>query len=160
MKKTLRVLPAVMLAAALYLIQPVTPAQADAEETISALVNYIPNVIHDVIGIFDADISVGGGYGLDVRATRVFEAGYSDYKVDRYGLHKGEVVAEDASDVVGCTILGFTIGDAAEDAYDIAATVHLFVLGIEVGGNLRALLDAVTGLVFIDLEDDNVNMFE
>lgn len=160
MKKTLRLLLVPVLAGVLCLAQPATEAQAEGnEDTIAALVNYVPNFVADVLDIFRINVSVGNGYGIGAMGTVAIGAGIADYEVTRYGLNSNEgLVIDDDADARGAALLGFGIGDGPPDAYNIGVGLHCFG-GLQVAANLRSMLDAMTGLFFIDLEDDDLDYF-
>lgn len=140
------------------------PAPQEAQagtfgDVAKAVTNYVPNFVMDTVDIFKVDVSTGEGFGFDARATHMADVGFSDYDVARFGFlgrdDSGMVMTGDeANKDRGMHLLGVTVGERTSDPYDVGAKVHAF-MGLEVSANLRKALDALTGLVFIDLEGDN-----
>jgi len=149
-----------LLALALYAAPAPREARAGTfGDVAKAVTNYVPNFVMDTVDVFKVDISTGEGFGVDARATHLADAGFSDYDVARFGFLGRDdsgvaLTGDEANTDRGMHLLGVTMGDRATDPYDVGAKVHAF-MGLEVGANLKKALDAVTGLVFIDLEGDN-----
>lgn len=147
---------------ALALVAAPAPQEAQAGtfgDVAKAVTNYVPNFVMDTVDIFKVDVSTGEGFGVDARATHLADFSYSDYDVARFGFLGRDdsgmaVTGDEANTDRGMHLLGVTMGDRTSDPYDVGAKVHALV-GLEVGANLKKALDALTGLVFIDLEGDN-----
>lgn len=126
-----------------------------------AVTNYVPNLVMDTMDIFRVNVSTGKGVGMDLSATHLADVGYDDYDVKRFGFNGRSdaglaLTADDAKDHKGATLAGVSMGDRESDPYEVGAKVHALG-GVEFSVNLRKALDAVTGLVFIDLEGDNAD---
>ncbi len=161
MKRTLRVAVVAVLGCLVYSAQPAREARADVADTGRAIANWLPNLIVDVLDIVKLNVSVGEGHALDVRATRALDLGCSNYDVTRYGLNVSEgAVVDEAVEDCGVSVLGFVAGTRERDPHEIGLTLHVIRGGLEAAVNLRKALDAVTGIFFVDLEDDNRDFFE
>jgi hypothetical protein len=161
MKRSIRLIAPAALGLTLWAAQPAPAPAADPGEVVANIINYIPNRICDIVHIFKIDLSWGKCAGVDVRATRMLEVGVSEYDVTRVGIAPDKHgLWDEMNDDKGVSLLGFELGtnEFDRDPYEIGATVHAFG-GLEVGANLRSMLDALTGFFLIDLEDDDMNLF-
>jgi hypothetical protein len=123
-----------------------------------SIVNYVPNVIMDGVDIFQATISVGDGWGADLRCTRLLEMGIDDYDVTQYGLNgRNRPVFAEAIQDGGVGVFGFVFGSLDRDPYEIGGTLQLGVGGIDLSADLYSGLDFLACILFLDLEEDNVN---
>lgn len=131
-----------------------------AHNVLGKAVNYVPNVVMDFVDIFKGSVGIGEGSGVDLRFTRLLEAGWSKYDVTRYGLNGRDkpVYGEGIQDG-GVGLVGFVFGDLDRDPYEIGLTVQIVKGGGELAVNVRAGLDFLAGIAFIDLEGDNVSYF-
>lgn len=156
-KRSLFLVP--LLVATLFLAPSPQAAQAhDAADVGNAVVDYVPNLIHDVLDSFNLGITWGEGYGVDVRATHLLDIGCSEYEAIRYGFSGRELGPADiSSSDKGLTLLGMTYGENSHDNYELGATVNAY-LGVDGSINLRSLLDALAGLALIDLDGDNTSL--
>lgn len=168
MKRSLFFVP--LMAATLFVAPAPQAAQAGGLGGLGqTVVDLLGNTLLDTLDIVEIGVTAGKGVGLDVRATGLLAAGCSEQEATRYGLgDRGEAKhlfpvfdgpgifgSNDASSSdKGLTVLGMTAGSNTKDPYELGATIHALG-GIDVSVNLRSLLDAVTGLVLIDLEGDN-----
>lgn len=140
---------------------------ADGATVANNVVNYIPNLVMDLLDIFAINVSSGGGYAADVRMTDLLAVGASDYDVTRYGLTGApgeglDPVAEDEEEAIGANLLGVDIsGGDGYDPYELGLTLHVGGEdaggGLELAASLRSALDLLTGLFLVDLEGDNWN---
>ena len=117
---------------------------------------YVPNRLLDVVDVFKLNASGGLGTGADLRLTRLLEVGFSEYDVVRVGLNgrRFPVYREKLSES-SLSLLGITSGMMSRDPYEVGATLHFLVGGVEAGLNVRSLLDLLGGFFLLDLEDDD-----
>lgn len=143
---------------ALPLAAPAAAQQEDAASRGSwkAAAYYVPNRVLDLLDVFKLNVSVGPGSGFDVRLTRLFEVGFSEYDVLRIGLNgrRFPVYREKLSEA-SLTLLGLTSGQRTRDGYEAGATLQFLVVGVEAAVNVRSILDFLAGIVLLDIEDDD-----
>lgn len=148
---------------ALVLFCAPTPRDAGAHtlaEFGNAVVDYVPNFVHDVFDSVFIGVGVGDGYALDAHATHLLDAGVDRSKVKAYGLGgRGIVMAgnEFESDHAGVTVLGLTAGNNTHSSHAIGVAVG-YKAGVGLGLDLAKALDALAGLIFIDTEGDNQSL--
>jgi hypothetical protein len=118
---------------------------------------YLPNRVLDLLDIFKLNLSGGLGGGVDLRITRLFEAGFSDYNVVRVGLNGRRIpVYREKLDESSITLFGITSGMRTRDPWEVGGTLHFVVLGAEAAFNVKSALDFVGGFFLLDLEDDDL----
>lgn len=118
---------------------------------------YLPNRALDLLDVFKLNLSGGFGGGIDLRITRLFEAGFSDYNVVRAGLNGRRFpVYREKLDESSITLFGITSGMRTRDPWEVGATLHFVVLGAEAAINVKSALDFVGGFFLLDLEDDDL----
>jgi len=117
---------------------------------------YLPNRALDLLDVFKLNLSGGFGGGLDLRITRLLEAGFSDYNVVRAGLNGRHFpVYREKLDESSITLFGITSGTRTRDPWEVGGTLHFVLLGAEAALNVKSLLDFVGGFFLLDLEDDD-----
>jgi len=130
--------------------------EAQARSIMTRVVNWVPNVALDFVDIFEGTVGIGPGNGIDVRFTRLLEAGFSDYNITRYGLNgRNDSIYEEAIDDGGIGLLGFTFGDLDRSPYELGFTFHIVNFGLDASVNARSALDFLGGIIFIDVEGDD-----
>lgn len=140
-----------------------TPRDAGAHspaEFGNAVVDYVPNFVHDFFDIFRVGVGVGEGYALDARATHLLDAGVDRSSVKAYGIGgRGILMAGDQfeSDHAGVTVLGMTAGNNDHPSHEIGVTVG-YMAGVGLSVDIAKALDAFAGLIFIDTEGDNTSL--
>lgn len=153
---------AVPVLAVLLFLAP-TPRDAGAHspaEFANAVVDYVPNFVHDVFDIFFVGVGVGEGYALDAHATHLLDVGVDRGTVKAYGIGgRGIVMAgnEFETDHAGVTVLGMTAGNNVHPNHELGLTVG-YKAGVGLSLDIAKALDAFAGLIFIDTEGDNTSL--
>jgi hypothetical protein len=118
---------------------------------------YLPNRALDLLDVLKLNLSGGFGGGADLRITRLFEAGFSDYNVVRVGLNGRRVpLYHEKLDESSITLFGITSGTRTRDPWEIGGTLHFLVFGVEAAVNVRSALDFVGGIFLLDFEEDDL----
>lgn len=126
----------------------------------NAVVDYVPNFVHDFFDIFFIGVGAGEGYALDAHATHLLDVGVDRGKVKAYGIGgRGIIVAgqEFETDHAGVTVLGMTAGNNVHPSHEIGVTVG-YMAGVGLSVDIAKALDAFAGLIFIDTEGDNTSL--
>jgi hypothetical protein len=148
-----------------------TPTEKKSSEKqthspIHKIAMFIPNVILDLCDVVRLRVRVGPGIAADVRATELASAFVGSYgsvyaglpgprnkrrpKLP-IGLESRSGIQVSVADATAEGIIGPDYGPT-----EIGVGVHLLIVGLDVGLEPFELLDFVTGLVFIDLRDDDL----
>ena len=142
-----------------------TPAH-ESHSAIHKIALFIPNVILDLFDVVRMRVRVGPGIAADVRATElasVFVGSYGSVYAGLpgprnrvkpklpIGLESRSGIQVSVADGTADTNIGPDYGPT-----EIGVGVHLLIIGLDVGVEPLELLDFVTGLVFIDLRDDDL----
>ncbi|MBN1476621.1 hypothetical protein JXA47_07710 [Candidatus Sumerlaeota bacterium] len=161
MKRLNLTLLTIALAAAL--IAPV--AQADDEPLAislhsvgSALLNYVPNRANDVMDIVHASIGFGLGYAASVRATDQIHMGVADFDSLRFGWNECGVlpkVWDESLEAAGAGLGPFQCGDCGYDPAALGVGLHIGVIGADAEVDAYEVVDAVLGLLMIDISEDD-----
>lgn len=143
---------------------PATAAgkEAKPEESRSILTHvllYVPNRVVDVLDVVRAGVSVGPGIGVDAQVTEPVSvvamtrtyvgAGYETLR------HSPIVAGAEAGLGVGPATLEAEAGGWYRSNADVRVSLHALLVGGHVAVEPVEILDAVLGLVFIDIRDDD-----
>lgn len=131
-------------------------------EAVRGLANGLANLVCDVIDIASVGITYGSepGVALEAGLTTLAGAGHTHVTADAIGINgRDGLTWEVESEYSAFRILTVGLGDHPHDSYDIGASVHIGFIGVTFGTNVNRLLDAVSQVVFIDFEGDNVDYF-
>jgi hypothetical protein len=137
---------------------PVAPAPcAQPCSLCEVLLYYVPNRALDFIDIFRANIGLGCGFGVNVRATELAEIGMGQYQTTRFGM-KGRIlpVYEENIDECGFAILGYVNGCLQRDPTEVGADLHLGIIGAQAAVSLAEAADFIAGFLLIDLQGDDL----
>jgi hypothetical protein len=146
--------------------EPPPPAdaakKAEPEESRSILVDallYLPNRVVDVLDVVRFGVDVGPGIGVDaqvtdpvsvVAMTRTYVgAGYQTLR------HMPVAAGAEAGLGVGPATLDAEAGGWYRSPTDVRVGLHALLVGGHVAVEPVEILDAVLGLVFIDIRDDD-----
>jgi len=148
---------------------PTEEEKAPAHESHSAIHKialYIPNVILDLFDVVRLRVRVGPGIAADVRATKLASVFVGSYGSVYAGLPgprnrrkpKLPIGLESRSGLQVSVVDGTADTNIGPDygPTEIGLGVHVLIIGVDVGVEPLELLDFVTGLVFIDLRDDDL----
>jgi len=160
MKKSCIVL-IVLLAGLCTLAQMGSPAHAEAG-VVKSIVCYIPNRVFDLMDIFRVRVRVGPGISAGVRATTLL-SGYLGFHSSIFAGLPGPRGEKKIPWPVGLDIRGgaqvsladATAGGPHYDPLEFGFEVQPLIVGVNVGIGVFEIFDFVTGLVFIDLSDDD-----
>lgn len=141
---------------------PVAAADAPPEESRSILTDvllYIPNRVVDVLDVVRFGVDVGPGIGVDAQVTdpvSVVAMTKSYVGVGYQTLRHLPVAAgAEAGLGVGPATLQAEAGGWHRSSADVRVELHALLVGAHVAVEPVEILDAVLGLVFIDLRDDD-----
>ena len=120
------------------------------------------NRLFDIFDIFRVNIGFGPGYGLNVRATKLFQVGVEHYGTLRIGLGKesgiwnpryGIIYTESEPFTAGASL--FYMGGRQRGAMEVGTTVHLAYVGAEAAIDLAEIADFFLGFALIDFKEDD-----
>jgi hypothetical protein len=139
---------------------------------------YIPNRVLDVFDVAAAGVQVGPGLNVRAQATRLVDVCFPTNSCGpEVGLNTNWIVADDkkgsislwdryrlltsgchGGDAIPFPIINFNVGriKTAPDQIDLGA--HLLLVGAHVGIRPVEIADLVTGLVFFDLNRDDLTV--
>ncbi|MEN6625022.1 MAG: hypothetical protein ABFD69_02215 [Candidatus Sumerlaeia bacterium] len=146
---------------------PVTvpPQQKEEPSTgmkvLQAVSWYIPNRIADIFDVPKFYMTLGSGLGGTLRATKIFYFSY--YDSEAYAIGWGGRKMEAAGSIffherLDEKYLGFLAaqqGKLQRDPTEVGLSLSLWAIGANVALSGAELIDAVTGIVGIDLMDDD-----
>ena len=160
MKKSCMVL-IILLTGLCTLVQTGHPARAEAG-AIKTIVCYVPNRVFDLMDIFRVRVRVGPGISAGVRATRPLSAFVGLHSSVFIGLPgpRGKKriplpVGLDLRAGAQVSIADASAGTPYYDPLEVGFEVQPLLVGVNVGVGGFEILDFFTGLVFIDLMDDD-----
>lgn len=128
---------------------------------------YVPNRVLDVLDVFRVRARVGPGVAVGVRATEwadayagVYGAGYVGLPGPRnrripklpFGIESKSGVEVSKADLS----TGLFVFDPDYGETECGVSAHVLLVGADVGFDPGELLDVVTGLVLIDIKDDDL----
>jgi len=149
-------------------------AKNDKRDDRSIFVNlllYLPNRIFDVMDIVKAKVRAGPGVSVGAQVTEpvsIFLGAHTDIYVGLPGprLERIVPIPVGAEAVAGASlsVLDWTVnsdttrdkGSKRKSQTEISAEVQLILVGLEIGIDPVEILDAFTGLIFIDIRDDDL----
>lgn len=142
------------------------PAAAPAKERERyPILCYIPNRIFDVLDILRVRVRIGPGFSIGARATEAVDLFFGAHKTFYLGLRGSRGKAEIPWPAgLECNQgLEFSVADdTAEDVdkpvtdpLEVGVETQLLLVGVNVSVETLEILDLVTGLLFIDLRDDD-----
>jgi len=130
-----------------------------------AVLFYLPNRVLDVVDIFSCRARVGLGLAANVRITDyadVFMGQYNAVYVGLPGPRMGKELGWFAGreQEKGLKLLGVDATDSLPHERDYSPTefnmgAHLLILGVEIGFDPVELGDFLTGLIMIDVREDD-----
>jgi hypothetical protein len=142
-------------------VQTALPQQAEAGP-IKSIVLYVPNRVFDILDIIRLRLRVGPGISAGVRATEVASLFLGAHSTVWAGLHgsRGKTtfpwivgVESHAGAEVG------PIGPSATGCYfdplEVGLELQPLIVGLNFGVGVFEVVDFVTGLLFIDLQEDD-----
>jgi hypothetical protein len=160
MKKSCMML-IILLTGLCTLAQMGRPAQAEAG-VIKTIVYYVPNRVFDLMDIFRVRVRVGPGISAGVRATRPLSAFVGLHSTVFIGLPgpRGSKklplpVGLDVRAGAQVSIADASAGTPYYDPLEVGFEVQPLLVGVNVGVGGFEILDFFTGLIFIDLQDDD-----
>tara|TARA_B100000315_G_C14575029_1_gene587489 strand:- start:1981 stop:2508 length:528 start_codon:yes stop_codon:yes gene_type:complete len=123
---------------------------------------YPVNRIFDIFDIFRMNVGFGLGYGINVRATKVLQAGVESYSTVRIGLGKesgiwnpryGILYTESEPFTAGASVA--YMGGRQRGTMEVGTTVHLGFIGAEAAIDLAEIADFFLGFAVIDFKEDD-----
>lgn len=151
----------VMLAGVCTLAQLASPARADAG-IIKSIVMYVPNRVFDLMDIFRIRVRVGPGLSVGARATEVASFYLGRHNTLYVGLpgprgrHKIPWPAGlENRGGIQASIADFTATKPYYDPLEIGFEIQPVIVGVNIGIGPLEILDFLTGLLFIDVQDDD-----
>ncbi len=137
-------------------------ARSPNHSTIVTGLLYPINRILDIFDIFRMNIGFGLGYGINIRATKILQAGVENYSTLRVGLGKesgiwnpryGIVYTESEPFTAGASLA--YMGGRQRGMMEVGTTVHLGVVGADVAIDLAEITDFFLGFAMIDFKEDD-----
>lgn len=130
------------------------------------LLFYIPNRVFDVLDVFRLRLRVGPGFSLSARATKPVSATLGAYTSIYAGLPGPRLKPTLKSPIWFENYAGLQVSLADASTSDastspgysnteIGAGFHFLLAGIDLGADPVEVLDFVTGLLFIQIRDDD-----
>lgn len=152
-------------------VQAASPSQqnatADTGNSLGhKLLLYVPNRVLDALDIVRLRARVGPGLAVGVRATKVASAYIGSYAAIYAGLPGPRLrptvklpVGLESYSGVDVSLAEATVSGGIGPDYsftEFGLSVHLLLLGLDVGLDPWEVVDLVTGLVLIDLRGDDL----
>lgn len=137
-------------------------ARSPDHSTVVTVLLYPVNRILDIFDIFRINIGFGPGYGINVRATKLLQAGVESYSTLRVGLGKesgiwnpryGIVYTESEPFTAGASLA--YMGGRQRGTMEVGTTVHLGFVGAEAAIDLAEIADFFLGFAMIDFKEDD-----
>jgi hypothetical protein len=130
------------------------------------LLLYIPNRVLDLLDIVRLRARVGPGLAVGARATEVLSVYVGSYASIYVGLPGPRLrptiklpIGFESYSGVGVSVADATISGGIGPDYsptEFGASVHLLLVGLDVGVDPWEVVDFATGLVLIDLRGDDL----
>jgi hypothetical protein len=143
------------------IMQTALPRQAEAGP-IKSIVLYIPNRVFDVLDIIRLRLRVGPGISAGVHATKAASLFLGTHATVWAGLHgpRGKatfpwIVGVESRSGVQVGPIDPSATGCYYDPLEIGLELQPLLIGPNFGIGLFEIVDFVTGLVFIDLQDDD-----
>jgi hypothetical protein len=145
----------------------VVPGARAARAEDNSLLMYLPNRVFDLLDIVRARVRLGPGIAVGARATEAVDAELGAYTSVFAGLPgpRGRprlnlpIGVENYTGVEVSVASGGTDNDRTGPNYgalEFGAGFHAGLLGLDLGVDPGELVDFATGLLFIDLIDDDL----
>ncbi|HHZ83188.1 MAG TPA: hypothetical protein EYN60_04105 [Nitrospirales bacterium] len=137
-------------------------ARSPDHSTVVTVLLYPVNRILDIFDIFRINLGFGPGYGINVRATKLLQAGVESYSTLRVGLGKesgiwspryGIVYTESELLTAGASLA--YMGGRQRGTMEVGTTVHLGLIGAEGAIDLAEIADFFLGFAMIDFKEDD-----
>ena len=115
-----------------------------------------------MVVFFEVNLGFGPGYGINVRATKLLQAGVESYSTLRVGLGKesgiwspryGIVYTESELLTAGASLA--YMGGRQRGTMEVGTTVHLGLIGAEGAIDLAEIADFFLGFAMIDFKEDD-----
>ncbi len=143
------------------LVQVGRPVPAEAG-VIKAIVFYVPNRVFDLMDIVRLRVRVGPGLSAGVRATRplsAFAGFHSSLFIGLPGPRGSKKlplpVGFDQRAGAQASVANASSGAPYYDPLEVGFEVQPVIVGVNAGVGGFEILDFLTGLIFIDLQDDD-----
>lgn len=143
------------------IVQAALPRQVEAG-SIKSIVFYIPNRVIDLLDIVRLRLRVGPGLSAGLHATKVASVFLGTHSAVWVGLHgpRGKTVVPwpvGVEDRTGLQVGPVDVSGTAcyYDPIEIGLELQPLLIGLNFGFGLFEVVDFVTGLLFIDLQDDD-----
>lgn len=169
-------LPRILLALLLAPLLCISPLHAADEESgeessddhsfLVGTLLYIPNRVLDVLDIFRLRVRVGPGFAAGVRATEVAQVYVGTYASVFAGLPGPRLrqtpklpFGLESHNGASVSVVDATAGGGIGPDYspsEFGGGVHLGIIGFEFGVDPVELADFVTGLVTVDIREDDL----
>jgi hypothetical protein len=136
--------------------------KSDKGRTKHPILMYLPNRVFDLLDIFRVRVRVGPGISAGVRATKPVSAFVGFHSTLFVGLHGPRGKAEFPWPVgienrggAQASLANLAPGNTYYGPLEIGAEVQPLIVGVNIGIEPFELLDFATGILCIDLQDDD-----
>jgi hypothetical protein len=143
------------------IMQTALPRQADAGP-IKSIVLYVPNRVFDILDIIRLRLRVGPGISVGVHATEVASLFLGTHTTVWAGLHgpRGKttipwIVGVESRSGVQVGPIDPSVTGCYYDPLEIGLELQPLLIGLNFGIGLFEVVDFITGLLFIDLQEDD-----
>jgi len=130
--------------------------------TIVTVLLYPVNRVLDILDIFRLNVGFGPGYGINVRATKLLQAGVESYSTVRVGLGKESGIWNPRYGIVYTESELFTAGVSLtyqggrqRGTLEVGTTVHLGIIGADAAIDLAEVADFLLGFAMVDFKEDD-----
>lgn len=138
---------------------------ADERSVLTKIVLYLPNRVFDLVDIFRVRARVGPGFAAGVRVTDIADVYLGSYTSLFAGLPGPRMkrtvpvpVGLESHNGLEVSIIAATLDAGLGPAYsptEIGISLHLLVVGLDLGFDPVEILDFATGIVGVDIRDDD-----
>ena len=123
----------------------------------SRVAYYVPSRVADFLDMFRLNVGFGLGLGVNVRPTKGLQAGLGAYDSVRIGLRgRRTPFWHEWSLEGGFDGMYYELGDTERGFFEVGGTVHLLLIGLDVGFDIEEALDFAYGLFLGDPADDDL----
>jgi hypothetical protein len=151
-----------VLCLSLVLIMQMSMPRLACAGPIKSIVFYVPNRVFDILDIIRLRLRVGPGLSAGVHATKVASVFLGTHSTVWAGLHgpRGKTVIPWPAGVehhsgVQIGPIDPSVTGCYYDPLEIGLELQPLLVGLNFGIGLFEVVDFVTGLLFIDLQDDD-----
>ena len=135
----------------------------EPEETTHPIITtllYIPNRIFDLMDIFRINIGIGPGGGINLRATKLVQAGIESYHTVRCGIKRRRVGIPYFEDMNGFGVgpVYLKAGNPDRQFTEVGLTFHALFIGAEAAISLEEIADFFLGFFLIDFKKDDYEL--